>query len=260
MDAIKLNNGVDMPVVGFGTWQILFNGLAYNAVAEALEVGYRLIDTARIYGNEKGVGRAIRESEVARNEIFLTTKLWNSGRGYEKALEAFDGSLQRLGLEYIDLYLIHWPAAKKRQEVWQAMEEIYESGRAKAVGVSNYDIVHMREILDSGGLVPAVNQIELHIFNYAEQKQLIEFCQEHGTVIEAYSPLAQATNMTNEIINRLAAKYDKTYAQVMLRWCLQHDTVPLPKSTNPDRIRENFNIFDFEISEEDMRELDNIST
>jgi diketogulonate reductase-like aldo/keto reductase len=257
--SVKLNNGIVMPQLGFGTWQIFLNGKAENAVEEALKIGYRLIDTARIYTNEKGVGRAVRDSGMPREEIFVTTKLWGNSSGYDKALKAFDGSLERLGLDYVDLYLIHFPPRTQRIQTWQAMEEIYKSGRAKSIGASNYDQGHISEILDVCEVVPAVNQIELHIFNYREQMELVEFCKQQEIVLEAYSPLAQATRMRDPVISKIAQKHHKTYAQIMLRWCIQHGTVPIPKSSNPQRIRENFDVFDFELSPEDMGLLDELS-
>lgn len=256
---IRLNNGLEMPQLGFGTWQIFRNGKAENAVAEALKIGYRLIDTARIYTNEKGVGRAVREAGLRREEIFVTTKLWGNSNGYDKALKAFDSSLGRLGLDYVDLYLIHFPPRTQRIETWQALEEIYKSGRAQAIGVSNYDIGHVSEILDVCNVAPAVNQIELHAFNYKDQQPTVDFCKKQGIVLEAYSPLAQASQMGDPVIKRIAEKHHKSYAQVMLRWCIQQGTVPIPKSSNPQRIRENFDTFDFELATEDMQALDGLS-
>lgn len=256
---VELNNGVRMPGVGFGTWQILFNGRAKSAVTEALKVGYRLVDTARIYHNEKGVGRAVAESGIPREEIFVTTKLWPGDHGYDKALRAFDASLGRLGVEYVDLYLIHWPGGAERNESWRALQEIYKSGRAKSIGVSNYTVNHLTELLEIAEVVPAVNQIEFHAFLYAQQREMLDLCKERGIVVEAYSPLAQATRMRDPVISKIAEKHGKTHAQVMLRWCIQHDTVPIPKSSNPARIRENFEIFDFELDQEDMQAMNDLS-
>ncbi len=258
-ETFKLNNGETIPAVGFGTWQIFLNSVAREAVTDALGIGYRLIDTARIYGNEKGVGRSIRNSGLSRQDIFLTTKFFPAPQGYGWALKAFDASLKRLKMDYVDLYLIHFPRGGARSETWRAFEEIYKSGRAKAVGVSNYGIDDLNEILETSAIVPVVNQIELNCFNYTQQRPVVDFCHLNGIVIEAYSPLAQASQMRHPYIMRLAEKYHKTYAQVMLRWCVQHKAVPIPKSTHTGRIRENFEIFDFEISQENMNVLDKIS-
>jgi diketogulonate reductase-like aldo/keto reductase len=256
---VKLNNGISMPSIGFGTWQIEEGAETTQAVAEALEAGYRLIDTAKLYGNEKSVGQAIRNSGIAREEIFVTTKLWNSDQGYESALQAFDDSLQRLGLDYIDLYLIHWPGGHDRHRSWQALEEVYESGRAKAVGVSNYAIEHLKQLSKMSDLVPAVNQVEFHPFIYYQQKELLKYCHQSNIMVEAYSPLARGRQDHPDIV-KVANKHKKAPAQIMLRWALQHDTVPIPKSTHKNRMKENLEIFDFEIDAEDMKQLDSIST
>ncbi|MDB5164031.1 MAG: putative reductase [Candidatus Saccharibacteria bacterium] len=253
-----LNNGLVIPAIGFGTWQILLNGKAKNAVAEALKAGYRLIDTAKIYGNEKGVGQAIRESGIPREEIFLTTKLWNSDQGYDSAIDAFDDSLARLGFSYIDLYLIHWPATERRHDAWRALQDIYKVGRAKAIGVSNYMVEHLEEVLGESEVVPAVNQIEFHPFVYRRQQPILAFCKAHNIVVEAYSPLARGSHLNHPSITEVAKKVGKSNAQVMLRWAIQHDTIPIPKSTNPDRIRENLAVFDFELAKEDMQRLNNL--
>jgi diketogulonate reductase-like aldo/keto reductase len=257
---IKLNTGAKMSQLGFGTWKLSNGREARNAVVEAIKIGYRLIDTAHIYGNEKSVGQAIAESEVPREELFITTKLWNGDQGYDKALKAFDESLEKLGLEYLDLYLIHWPATDKRAESWKALQEIYKSGRAKAIGVSNYTVNHLEELLAESDVVPAVNQVEFHPFLYAQQKELLEFCHKKGIVFEAYSPLARTHGMDNTILHAVAERHAKTPAQVMLRWAIQHNTVPIPKSSNPERIRENFKIFNFELSDEEMKTIDRLST
>lgn len=248
-----------MPATGFGTWQIWPNGKARKAVEEALRTGYRLIDTARIYSNEKGVGAAIRESGIPREDIFVTTKLWNSSHGYDKALKAFDGSLKRLGLDYADLYLIHWPVAGKRRETWQALEEINRSGRSKAIGVSNYTVRHLEELMAYAEILPAVNQVEFHPFLYDDRRPLLEYCRKHGIVVEAYSPLAHAARLNDPLIGTMAKNYQKTNAQVMLRWAVQQGTVPLPKSSTPSRIKENLDIFDFELTDGDMQALNSLS-
>ena len=238
-----------------------------NAVKWALGAGYRMIDTAMIYGNEEGVGKAIREFGLKREEIFITTKLWNTDQGYESALKAFDTSLAKLGLDYVDLYLVHWPTASgdrsnftsinKREETWKAMEEIYKSGRAKAIGVSNYMIVHLEEMKKYAKISPAVNQVEFHPFLY--QEELLAYCKQNGIVLEAHSPLANNKGNENEIVKGLAEKYGKSPTQVFIRWSLQHRAVPLPKSAHQERIEENINVFDFEISPEDMKILDGLN-
>jgi diketogulonate reductase-like aldo/keto reductase len=259
LPVIKLNSGAEMPAIGFGTWQIDDQDEASEAVKTAIEVGYRLIDTARIYGNEQGVGVGIKESGVPREEIFITTKLWNDDQGYESALKAYDASLKRLGLEYLDLYLIHWPATDKRAESWKALQEIHSKGLAKAIGVSNYTVQHLKELLENSDVIPAVNQIEFHPFIYKEQKEVLEFCKQKGIIVEAYSPLAQAQDMENTTLHAVAERHGKTIAQVMLRWAIQHGTVPIPKSTNTGRIKENFQVFDFELSDEEMHTINNLS-
>ncbi len=257
---IELNNGVYIPKIGFGTWQIVLNGKAETAVKRALDSGYRLIDTARIYGNEKGVGKAINGSTIPRDEIFVTTKLWNSSQGYESALKAFDDSLKRLNLDYIDLYLLHWPVTGKRLESWRALEEIYGLGKAKSIGVSNFTLKHLEELLKNSNVTPVVNQIEFHPFLYEEQKDLLRHCAEHGIVVEAYSPLAHGGSvMQDELLQKIGEKHGKTSAQVVLRWCVQHGTIPIPKSTSEDHIHENIHIFDFELDNKDMIAIDGLS-
>ncbi len=259
IDSIKLNTDTSMPAIGLGTWKMSEDGEAQTAVTEALEMGYRLLDTAKIYGNEKGVGKAIKQSGLAREKIFLTTKLWNSDQGYHSGRAAFEQSLSLLDSEYIDLYLIHWPATDQRHNAWRAMEEIFEDGRAKAIGVSNYEVWHLEELLERSHTVPAVNQIEFHPFVYSKQKPIIDFCKQQGIVVEAYSPLSHGKQLDHPQIGEIAKKHKKTNAQVMLRWAIQHGTVPLPKTVHPERLEENLDVFRFELSEEDIKSLNNIS-
>jgi len=257
---IILNNGVLMPVLGLGTHKAKEGDEVENAVVWALQAGYRLIDTARIYGNEGGVGKAIKNSGIERGEIFVTTKLWNEDQGYESALKAIDASLMRLGMEYVDLYLVHWPAAdeegkiNKREETWKAMEEILASGKARAIGVSNYTIGHLQEMKKYAKVLPAVNQVEFHPFLL--QKDLLEYCAKEGIVLEAWSPLTKARRLADPRIGVIATKYGKSNAQLLIRWSLQHGLVVIPKSVHQERIIENAHVFDFEITPEDMTALD----
>lgn len=263
-DTFILSNGVKIPCVGFGTWQTPNGDVAANSVAAAIEVGYRHIDTAAVYKNEEGVGEGIRQSGIDRKELFVTTKLWNTERDYEKALRAFDDSLFRLGLDYVDLYLIHWPANKKQfkncdeinADTWRAMEAIYESGRAKAIGISNFLVHHLEKLLVSANVKPAVNQIEFHP-GYLQEKT-VSFCKENNIIVEGYSPLGTGKLLGNKKLIKIASGYGKSPAQICIRFVLQKGVIPLPKSVTPDRIKENANIFDFEISDEDMRAIEGI--
>jgi diketogulonate reductase-like aldo/keto reductase len=253
-DCTLLNNGLEMPWLGFGVFKISDGQEVEQAVRYALKVGYRSIDTATVYRNERGVGKAIRESGIPREDIFLTTKVWNNDQREKRTLAAFEQSLQRLGTEYVDLYLVHWPVKDCYQETWRVMEEIYQSGRAKAIGVSNFMIHHLKDILSDSQIVPAVNQIEFHPF--LVQPELLKYCQEHKIQVQAWSPLMQGQIVTEPTVQKMAEKYQKTPAQIALRWDLQHQVVTIPKSVRPDRITENAQIFDFELSEEDMNVLD----
>jgi diketogulonate reductase-like aldo/keto reductase len=258
---LKLNNGVEIPAIGFGTWRLAEGEEIENSVEEALKAGYRLIDTAKIYANEYGVGKAVAASGIPREDIFITTKLWVSDLGFESAFEAFEQSRHNLGLDYLDLYLIHWPGPNPKLwlESWRALNQMYQEDKVKAVGVSNFEVRHLEQLLDNTALTPAVNQIEFHPFIYKEQAPILEFCEAHGIAVEAYSPLAQANRMDNPLIKEIAGAHSKTPAQVMLRWAIQHKTVPIPRSSNPKRIRENLDVFDFELSDEEMDRLDDLS-
>jgi diketogulonate reductase-like aldo/keto reductase len=252
---------MDLPKIGFGTWQLEDGDETFNAVTNALDAGYRLIDTARIYGNEASVGRAIAASNVARSDLIVTTKLWMSDMGYESALQAFDASLERLGLEYIDLYLVHWPGsdAGNRKDSWKALEEIKQSSRVKQIGVSNYQVDHLEELLKYANVAPAVNQIEFHPFIFNKQKPILDFSIKNDISIEAYSPLAQASKLNHPLLMELAKKYDKSPAQIMLAWAIAHNTVPLPRSSNKERIAQNFDIFDFKLKQEDIEQMNKLS-
>ncbi|MBE6593903.1 MAG: aldo/keto reductase [Ruminococcaceae bacterium] len=256
-DFYELNNGVKIPCVGFGTWQTPDGETAVNSVKVALEVGYRHVDTAAVYGNEVSVGKAIAESGLRREDIFVTSKLWNKDRGYKSTFEAFDKTLERLGLDYLDLYLIHWPANKAQfenwdeinLESWRAMTELYKAGKIRAIGVSNFLPHHLESIVKTE-VVPAINQIEFH--PGFMQSETVKYCKEKGIVVEAWSPLGTGRMLSNETLLAIAAKYGVSVARLCIRWCLQNGTLPLPKSVTPSRIEENTHVFDFVISDEDM--------
>ncbi|GAA0327148.1 aldo/keto reductase [Bacillus carboniphilus] len=255
MKYVTLNNGLKMPQLGFGVWQVE-DDQATTAVAKALEVGYRSIDTAMIYQNEKGVGKALKESGVPREELFITTKVWNSDQGYENTLRAFDESLERLGLDYVDLYLIHWPTPEFDEYVdtYKALEKLYHDGRVKAIGVCNFEVEHLERLLKECEVVPVLNQVECH--PYLAQTELKEFCAKHNVYVEAWSPLDQGGEaLQDEVIQKIAATHNKTTAQVILRWHLQNNTIVIPKSVTPSRIEENFNVFDFELTSDEMEQI-----
>ncbi len=254
---ITLNNGVQIPQIGLGVWQAKEGSEVERAVLAALEAGYRLIDTAAAYGNEAGVGRAIKDSGLQREELFITTKLWNANHAYDDALRAFDESMAKLDCDYIDLYLIHWPLPmeNKYKEAWKALEHIYDSKRVRAIGVSNFKPNHLEELLKDAQTVPAVNQIELH--PRFQQRETHAYCAEHGIVIESWSPLMHGGEvLESPEISKLAQSYGKTAAQVVLRWHIQNGFIVIPKSVNPSRIQENFDLFDFELSDDDMRTIE----
>lgn len=259
MNTVTLNNGLKMPQLGFGVWQVK-DEEATTAVAKAIEVGYRSIDTAMIYQNEKGVGKAIQQSSVPREELFITTKVWNSDQGFDNTLRAFDESLERLGLEYVDLYLIHWPTPNFDQYVdtYKALEKLYHDGRVKAIGVCNFEIEHLERILAECEVKPVLNQVECH--PYLSQTELKEFCAKHDIYLEAWSPLQQGGEvLNNETIQKIAKAHNKTSAQVVLRWHLQNNTIVIPKSVTPSRIEENFNVFDFELSSDEMTAINELN-
>ena len=248
---VTLNNGVEIPQLGFGVFQIPEDETT-AAVSAALETGYRHIDTAAAYGNEAGVGRALADSGLSRDELFITTKVWNSDQGYDATLRAFDTSLAALGLDRLDLYLIHWPTPARDlyADTWRALERLVEEGRLRAAGVSNFQPAHLQRLLDGSSLVPTINQIELH--PGLQQSELRAFHAEHGIATEAWSPLAQGAVLDDEAITSIAGRTGKSPAQVVLRWHLQLGNVVIPKSVTPSRIRENFEVFDFELTDEDM--------
>lgn len=249
---VTLNNGVKMPWLGLGTYKSVNRDELVKAIKGAVEVGYRHIDTASFYGNEEIIGDAIKESEIARKEIFLVSKLWNSDQGYEKALEAFKRSINKLGTEYIDLYLIHWPQHLSK-ETWRALEKLYKEGYVRAIGVSNFTAGQLQSLIENAEIIPAVNQIEFH--PRLVQNELMEFCKKHNIQLEAWSPLMRGLIFKIPLFQYLSEKYNKTISQIVLRWDLQMSVVTIPKSTKLARIKENSGIFDFEISDEDMKKI-----
>lgn len=260
----KLSNGIEIPEVGFGTWQTPDGDTAVNAVKWALEYGYRHIDTAAGYGNEKSVGRAIRESGIPREEIFITSKLKNTDRGYENTIKAFQHTLSELEFDYIDLYLIHWPATLHQftdwqqinQDTWRAIEELYEDGKIKAIGLSNFLPHHINSVLETAKVKPMVNQIEFH--PGFTQADTVKFSQEQGMLVEAWSPLGTGKMLQNPQLNEIAKRYEVSVAQLCIKWCLQSGVLPLPKSVTQERIRENLDLEGFSIADEDMRIINNL--
>jgi diketogulonate reductase-like aldo/keto reductase len=254
---ITLNNGIKIPQLGLGVYQAPAGKTTERIVRYALELGYRHIDTAKIYGNETDVGIAVRKSRINREEIFVTTKLWNTDQGFDNAVRAFENSLQRLGLSYVDLYLIHWPVKGKIVETWKAMIKILKDGKSRAIGVSNYSIDELKETLQISDIIPAVNQVEVHPFLY--QKNLMDFCKNNGIQIESYSPLTRGKKLNHHLLKAISNKYGKTTAQILIRWNLQHGLVVIPKSIHENRILENSQVFDFEIEEKDMETLNSLN-
>lgn len=257
-----LNNGVTIPEIGFGTWQTPDGATAVLAVQSALENGYRHIDTAAIYGNEKSIGQAIADSGIDRKELFITSKLWNSERGYESTLKAFDKTLSDLQTDYLDLYLIHWPAnakqfsdwKQKNADTWRAFETLYQDGKIKAIGLSNFMVHHLEALLETATVKPVINQIEYHP-GYL-QTEVVAFCKANDILIEAWSPLGTGKMLNDPTLLEIASNYNVSVAQLCIRWCLQNGTLPLPKSVTPERIKQNLNVYHFEISESDMKRID----
>ncbi len=252
---VKLNAGVEIPWLGLGVWQSGKGSETYDAVRAALDAGYRHIDTAKIYGNERDVGRAVKDSGIERDEIFVTTKLWNADQGYDAAMRACTRSLEALGVAYVDLYLIHWPQPE-RHESWRALVALQREGKCRAIGVSNFTITHLRQLMDTSPVIPAVNQVELHPFLY--QKELLEFCAAQHVQLEAYSPLTHGKRLDHPVVVGIAAKHRRSPAQVLIRWCLEHDVVVIPKSVKAERIVENSRVFDFALDADDMGALDGL--
>lgn len=260
-DGFVLENGRKIPCIGYGTWQTPDGETAVASVKEAVRTGYRHIDAAACYGNEAGVGRGIYESGIARKELFVTSKVWNTERGYERTMAAFEKTLKDLSLDYLDLYLIHWPAASHQfdnwEEInlstWKAMTELYKSGKVKAIGVSNFMPHHLKALMETE-VPPMVDQIEFH--PGMMQEETLDYCRDKGILVEAWSPLGTGRMLANPVLKEIAGTYHKSVAQLCIRWCLQHSVLPLPKSVTPARIAENAEVFDFEITAEDMSRID----
>lgn len=250
---IKLSDGHHIPQVGLGFWQVKDKAEFDTAFTAAIKAGYRHFDTAQAYGNEQFLGEAWQGSGLKREELFITTKIAVQHFGYSKVKNSFDESLSKLSMDYVDLLLLHFPVTVLRKKAWQALEEIQAGGKAKSIGVSNYTIRHLEEMDTYAKVTPAVNQVELHVF--LQQPELVKYCRENNIAIEAYSPLAHAKAMDNEVIAKIARKHGKSYAQIMLRWLIEQNLVVLPKSVTPSRIQENIDIFDFKLDEEDLAEL-----
>jgi diketogulonate reductase-like aldo/keto reductase len=253
---ILLNNGVSIPQLGLGVYRSHPGTETRQAVEWALELGYRHIDTAAAYGNEASVGEAVRHSSIPRDQLFITTKLWNEDHGFSPALRAFDNSLKQLGLDYIDLWLVHWPVENLRLETWRAFERVYSEGRVRAIGVSNYLVRHITELLAHSQVAPAINQIELHPFIYRKRADTIALCEKNGIVIEAYSPLTKGRRLNDPAITRIAKERGRTPAQVLIRYALEKNTVVLAKSVKRKRIEENAQVFDFHLTDADISALD----
>lgn len=257
-DTTTLHNGVKMPWFGLGVFKVKEGSEVIESVKAAIKHGYKSIDTAAIYQNEEGVGQAIKESGVPREDLFITSKVWNSDHGYDAALKAYETSLNKLGLEYLDLYLIHWPGQNKTyKETWRALEKLYKDGRVRAIGVSNFHIHHLEDLISEAEIKPMVNQVEYH--PHLAQKELLAFCQKEGIQLEAWSPLKQGQLLSEPTITEIAENYKKSPAQVILRWDLQNKVVTIPKSIKEQRIIENASIFDFELSQEDMDRIDGLN-
>lgn len=256
-DTTTLHNDVKMPWFGLGVFKVQEGSEVVESVKAALRNGYKSIDTAAVYRNEEGVGQAIKEAAIPRNELFITTKVWNSDQGYETTLQAFETSMEKLGLDYLDLYLIHWPVAGKYKETWKALEKLYKDGRVRAIGVSNFHVHHLIDLMADAEIKPMVNQVEYH--PHLAQTELLEFCKAEGIQMEAWSPLKQGELLSEPTIVEIAEKHKKSPAQVILRWDLQNEVVTIPKSVKEHRIIENANIFDFELSADDMDRLNSLN-
>lgn len=253
----QLSNGVEIPIIGFGTYKLQNeNDEACNIIKEAINSGYTSIDTASFYNNEEGVGKGIREAGIPREELFVTTKVWIDDDGYENTINAFNKSLDKLGLEYIDLYLVHWPT-ENIKETWRAMEYLYKEKKVRAIGVCNFTVKQLEEIIGFSEINPMVNQVEIH--PKRSEKELLKVCKRHNIVVQAWSPIMRGQLSSNTIIKQLSQKYNKSEAQIILRWHLQNNVIAIPKTSKLNRIKENIDIFDFHIEKEDMDKIDSIN-
>lgn len=253
---VEIRGGVPIPLIGLGVFRASAGGETAAAVQAALRAGYRHIDTARVYGNETDVGKGLRASGIDREQVFVTTKLWNDDQGFRSTLAAFEASRQRLGLSVIDLYLVHWPVPGKRLDTWRAMEHLLETGKVRAIGVSNYMVRHLEELLARTESPPAVNQIELSPYNWASRRAVLDLCAANHIAVEAYSPLTKGRKLADPPLVAIAMRHGKTTAQVLIRWALQKGFIVLPKSTRPQRIAANADVFDFDLTDKDMAALD----
>lgn len=254
---VVLHNGVEMPAFGLGVYKVEGGSQIEETIRTALDIGYRLIDTASFYQNEEGVGRAIRNSSVPREDLFITTKVWNTEQGYESTLKAFEESISKLGLDYVDLYLVHWPVKGKYLETWRALETLYRQGRVRAIGVSNFKIHHLDDLMAHSKEKPTVNQVELHPL--LSQEELRNFCGNHDIKIEAWSPLSRGRFLDEEVLKKISQSHAKTPAQVILRWHLQNEIIAIPKSVTPSRLKENADVFDFELSRTEMETINGLN-
>ena len=252
----KLANGVEIPSIGFGTYKLGEEQEVIDKVKLALNLGYRQIDTASFYGNEEGVGKGIAESGIDRKDIFLVTKLWNDDHGYEETINAFNKSIKKLGVDYLDLYLIHWPN-KLNSETWRAFEDLYKEGKVRAIGVCNFKIGHLEELKKTAKIMPMVNQIEIHPCK--TQKDMIEYCNKNNIQVVAWGPIMRGKIFSLPLMLELSEKYNKSIAQITLRWHIQNGVIPIPKSSNEERIKANIDIFDFDISSEDIKKIDELN-
>lgn len=250
-----LSNGVKIPSIGFGTYKSGDDEETAKIIKNALNLGYKMIDTASFYNNEVGIGNGIKESDIDRKDIFIVTKLWNDDHGYDNTIEAFNKSLNNLQVDYIDLYLIHWPN-KLNAETWRAFEHLYETGKVKAIGVCNFKVEHLEELKKTAKIMPMVNQVEIHPFS--TKNNIINYCKDNNIKVVAWSPISRGRVLSNELMIDLSQKYKKSIVQIVLRWHMQKGVIPIPKSSNENRIKENMDIFDFEISSEDMKAIDSL--
>lgn len=250
-----LSNGVKIPSIGFGTYKSGDDEETAKIIKNALNLGYKMIDTASFYNNEVGIGNGIKESGIDRKDIFIVTKLWNDDHGYDNTIEAFNKSLNNLQVDYIDLYLIHWPN-KLNAETWRAFEHLYETGKVKAIGVCNFKVEHLEELKKTAKIMPMVNQVEIHPFS--TKNNIIKYCKDNNIKVVAWSPISRGRVLSNELMIDLSQKYKKSIVQIVLRWHMQKGVIPIPKSSNENRIKENIDIFDFEISSEDMKAIDSL--